>query len=80
MLTRDQTLTVLNEYKKILFYMAAHKIGPGMLTDEVLEEIMKMAPYSMQVYGEEGSRIFIERFTSLVDYARFFNIDLDKIE
>lgn len=80
MLTRDQTLSVLDEYKKVLFYIADHKIGSGMVTDEVLEEIMKMTPYSMQVYGEEGSRMFIERFTSLVDYARFFDIDLDKVE
>lgn len=79
-LTREQTLTVLNEYKSILFYMAEHQIGSDMLTDDIVKHIMQLAPFSTQIYGEKDSRIFIERFTFLVDYAKFFDIDLEKIE
>lgn len=38
-----------------------------------------MIPFSMQVYGEDGIRMFIERFTSLAEYAQFFDIDLDLV-
>ena len=39
MLTREQTLRVLDEYKQVLFYMADHNIGTGMVTEEIINEI-----------------------------------------
>lgn len=80
MLTREQTLRVLDEYKQVLFYMADHNIGTGMVTEEIINEIKKMIPFSIQAYGDEGARMFIERFTALVEYARFFDIDLKTVE
>ena len=76
MLTREQTMTVLDEYKKALFYMAEHSIDSAALTDEVIDEIIKLTPFSLKLYGEKGARMLVKRFTFMKEYADFFDINL----
>lgn len=75
-LNRDDTIRVLDEYRQILYYFSEHNLTEETLTEEHIRQIKKMTPMSMQIYGEEGVNIFIQRFTKLVSFANYFNLDL----
>jgi hypothetical protein len=75
-LSREMLLAVLDEYKKVLFYMGEMASNCVALTSEQKEYIMSITPYSKQIYGDTGIMQFIERFSSLWEFAKYFDVDL----
>lgn len=73
MLSRDEHINFLNEYKEALFMIATK---PN-YSDNDLEEIKKHSPTFLKLFGDLGATMFLKKMGIIHCYSTYFNIALD---
>ncbi len=71
---------MLEEYKKVLFYVAEKNYTPENITEEEFQTLRNMAVISCDIYGRETADALIQRILSINSYAKYFSIDLVSID
>lgn len=78
-LNKEVMEQLMEEYKKVVLYVAGNKLTETHITDTEREKLKQMAPNYIDIFGEEVCDVFLHDVLQIPYYANYFGISLDEI-
>ncbi|MCL6589244.1 MAG: hypothetical protein K6U80_04745 [Firmicutes bacterium] len=76
-LTRETVSRMMEEYKKIIFYVADHKLDLDRITPEQRRRVAELAPTYLRVFEPEVCEVLFNDVLMINHYARVFEMELE---
>lgn len=78
-LTREDMITLLDEYKRVLFYIIDNDLDKDNINNDDRVKLAELAQYSRSLFGDETMSKLTDRVLKLKEHAKYFDIDLKNI-
>lgn len=75
-LSRQTMLAVMEEYKQLLYYVAAKKLTHANVTQADKDKMLAMVTAGHQVYDDQVLGMMMDRFLTVNEFANYFEINL----
>ncbi|MGE5341219.1 MAG: hypothetical protein ACM3SY_07030 [Candidatus Omnitrophota bacterium] len=76
-LNKDVILTLMNEYRNAVLYVAEHKLKPETITEQEKETLIGLAPTYIKTFGDNVCDVFLNDLLQINYFAEYFDVDLD---
>lgn len=79
-LNKEIVSKMMKEYENVVRYIGTHKLGHDNVTEAEKENLRKMAPTYLDIFGEDVCDVFLHDVLRIPYYAGYFDVDLDNIK